>query len=122
VPSDEGHSDISPDVLRLRVQHFPIPHLNPDGLPAVKAGGVDPDYLAWKQPADRQRFEASLAEPLLLAVDSDAVLSGKVAERREAADVICFRKKPPKIPAAIRSCNPFLASSTGISNSPAISV
>jgi len=50
--------------------------------------------FTWKEPADRQRLEPSLAEPLLLTVNSDMVLSGKVAEWREGADVISIGEQP----------------------------
>ncbi len=46
------------------------------GEPAVQTWAIDANRFSWKKPADRQRFKASLAEPLLLTVHSNPVLSG----------------------------------------------
>ena len=50
--------------------------LDPDGFPAIQTHGIDSYRLTGKEPADRQRFERSLAEPFLLSVDRDPVLGG----------------------------------------------
>ena len=62
-------------------QHFFIPHHHFHQVPTIKARSFDPDCLAWKEPADRQRFKSSLSEPLLLPVDRDPVLGWQVVER-----------------------------------------
>ena len=56
--------------------------------------GTHPYRLAREKPADRQRFESSLAEPFLLAVYGDPVLGGEIVERREGYDVIGSRVQP----------------------------
>jgi hypothetical protein len=46
-------------------------------------------YLfAREEPADRQRFESSLAEPFLPAVDGDAVMGGEVVKGCKRYDVV----------------------------------
>jgi len=44
--------------------------------------------FTWEKPADRQRFEPSLAKPLLLTIYSDVVLGGEVTEWRKRADIL----------------------------------
>ena len=53
-----------------------VAHYDGDGFTAIETGGIDPDLFARKQPADRQRFESSLREPLLLTVNGDTKLGG----------------------------------------------
>lgn len=54
----------------------------------IQTGEIHRYRFAREEPADRQRFESSLAEPLLPAVDGDAVLGGKVVEGRKGDDVV----------------------------------
>jgi len=54
----------------------------------VQTGEIHCYRLAREEPADRQRFESSLAEPFLLAVDGDAVMGGKVVEGCKGDDVV----------------------------------
>ena len=93
-PLFEGNGSVSNDALRLGLLNRPVFHLHPDGITAIQAGRIDPHALARKKPADRQRFEASLGSPFLLAVDRDAVLGGDMAEGREGTDVIGARGQP----------------------------
>lgn len=74
-PLPEGHGHVGHKPFRGGTEHSAVPHLDPHGFAAVEAGGVDSDCLIREEPADRQRLEGSLAEPLLLVVDCDPVLS-----------------------------------------------
>ena len=62
--------------FRIGIFDDAVAHFDGNGLTAIETRGVDADLFARKQPADRQRFERSLREPLLLAVDGDAKLGG----------------------------------------------
>ncbi len=80
-PLPEGDRHICHQSLGFALQDHSIPDFHTDGLPAIQTGRIDPDRLTRKQPADRQRFKPSLAEPLLLAVNSDTILRGEVVKR-----------------------------------------
>ena len=54
----------------------------------IQTGKIHRYRFTREEPADRQRFESSLAEPLLPAVDDDAVLGGQVVEGRKGNDVV----------------------------------
>ena len=60
-----------------------ILHLDPYGLATIKARRIDSYRLPRKEPADRQRFKRSLAEPLLLAVNGQAVMCRQIVEGGE---------------------------------------
>jgi len=91
-PFPEWHSHIPHQTLRISPQDLPVADLHLDGLAAVKTGCIDLDYFAREEPADRQRFEPSLAEPFLLPFDGDAVLGGKVVKWGEGGDIVRIRK------------------------------
>ena len=78
-PILKGNTRISHDTFRFCIQDCAIFHFHSDRRTAIQAGCIDLHGFTRKKPADRQRFESSLAEPLLLAVDGDAVLGGQVA-------------------------------------------
>ena len=81
---DEGEVGVSHDCRDIGRENFTISHLNRDFLVAIEAGAIYTDYLARKEPADRQRIESSLTEPLLFSVDRNTVLSrdaGKGCDR-----------------------------------------
>lgn len=65
----DGGDGVSRDRIRLHGQHLLIAHNNNHGLPAVETGRIHPYGLSRKEPANRQRFKASLGEPFLLPVD-----------------------------------------------------
>jgi hypothetical protein len=69
--------------LRLLDLDLSVLHLDPNGLAAIEAGGIDSYRLTGKEPADRQRFERSLAEPFLLSIDRQTVLGREIVERGE---------------------------------------
>ncbi len=60
------------------LQQLLVAEAQEHGLGTVQAARVDADLATGEQPADRQRLEASLAVPLLDAVDADQVLRGNV--------------------------------------------
>ena len=93
-PIPKGNTRISHDTFRFSVQNNTVFHFHFDRRTAIQTGRIDLHGFTRKKPADRQRFESSLAEPLLLTVDGDAVLGGKVAERRKRADVVGIGKQP----------------------------
>ena len=62
--------------FRIDLLDDAVTHSDGDGLSAIQTRGVDADFFARKQPADRQRFKRSLREPLLLTVNGDAKLGG----------------------------------------------
>jgi hypothetical protein len=82
-PFSERNIDECKDALRLGTLDHPVTHHHAYRLAAVQTGRVDGDGCTGKQPADRQRLEASLTEPLLLSMHGDPVLRGHVVERRE---------------------------------------
>ena len=71
-----------------------VAHFDGDGFAAIKTRGIDSNLLPRKQPADRQRFESSLREPLLLTVNGDPKLGGLIVERRKRGNQIRIWKKP----------------------------
>jgi len=94
VPLIERNGHISYDTLRINIQYLTISHLNTYRLPTVHANRIDLNFFTWKKPANCQRLEGSLAKPLLLTVHSDGILVGKVVERGQGNDEICFWKNP----------------------------
>ena len=58
------------------MKYAPISNLYANGESTVEARAIDTNRLTWKQPADRQRFKASLTEPFLLTVNGNPVMSG----------------------------------------------
>ena len=93
-PILKGNRGISHDTFRFSFQDCAILHFHSDWRTAIQTGSIDLHCFTREKPADRQRFESSLAEPLLLAVDGDTVLGGQAAERRERADVVGIGKQP----------------------------
>ena len=90
-------------------EHLLVVHLDHQVFATIQTGGVDPYRLAGKQPAHRQRLEASLGKPLLLAVDTDAVLRRQVVEGRKRDEIIRLRVQPGRDATAhqiMESCLP----------------
>ena len=63
-----------------------VTHFDGDGISTIETWGVDANPFPRKQPADRQRFESSLREPLLLAINGDAKLGRLIVERGKRDD------------------------------------
>jgi hypothetical protein len=93
-PAGEGDGHISRDALRGGGGYLAILHFHVKRQAAVKTGSSDLHRLAREEPAYSQRLEASLGEPFLFTRHGNAVLGGKVAEGRKAADVVRIRKQP----------------------------
>ena len=85
---------VTHDGFGLNGEKVFILHLNHHGLSAVQTVGVQTHLLAGKQPANRQRFEASLGEPFLLAVYGHAVLGRLVVEGWKGSDPVRLRMEP----------------------------
>jgi hypothetical protein len=62
-------------------EDFLVPHTDMDGLPAVKAVGVDMDLRTRKEPAHGQHFDPSLSVPFLLPIDCYTMMCRYVGER-----------------------------------------
>jgi hypothetical protein len=69
--------------LRISLFDDAVTHLYGDRFTAIETWGVNADFFSRKQPADRQRFESSLREPLLLPFNGDAKLGGLIVKRRK---------------------------------------
>jgi hypothetical protein len=93
-PFAEGNCHISCYFFGFCSDHLAVPHLHGNGRAAVQAGGIDANPFAWEEPADRQRFKASLAVPFLLAVDRNPVLGRQVVEGGKGGDVVSTREEP----------------------------
>lgn len=83
--------------FRFNRKHGLIPHLDHHGFPAIEARSVQPYRLPRKEPADRQRFKPSLAEPILPSVDGEAILSGQIVKWGEGDDIVGTRMEPGRI-------------------------
>ena len=73
---------------RIGLFNDAVTHFDRDRLTAIETWAINADPFARKQPADRQRFEGSLGEPLLLAFNGDAELGGLIVKRREGGNKI----------------------------------
>jgi hypothetical protein len=93
-PLPERYSHIADHILGFYLQNDSIPDLHVYGLSAIEAGGIDANRFAGKKPADRQRFEPSLAEPFLLTINCNAILGGKVVKRGKGGNEIRIGKEP----------------------------
>jgi len=93
-PISETNRHVTHYILRVSFPDGTILHFHSDRQTTIQTGGIDLYDLSREKPADRRRFKPSLGEPLLMAIDGDAVLGRKVAERRKRADVVGVRKQP----------------------------
>lgn len=93
-PVPDGNVHVGVDPPRLAPLNDSVAHLHPHGIPAVQTWGIDYDRLSRKQPADRQRLQSSLGEPLLVPVHGDAVLRGEVVKGGERGDQVRARVEP----------------------------
>ena len=80
-PLAERHGDMANDRVGLGGYDGAIPHFDVHRFTAIEARCINGYRFPRCEPADRQRFETSLAEPAVLVVNSDAVLGWEVAER-----------------------------------------
>jgi hypothetical protein len=93
--SPNGAVGVAYDRRGLYGRHLFVAHFHHHGFAAIQTRCINANRLAGEEPAHGQRFEPSLREPLLVAVDGDAVLRGLIVERRKRSDVIGLRMKPP---------------------------
>jgi len=75
-PFQKGNRHVPDQPFGIHIQDVPVLDLQMNWFTAIETGSVDLDCLAWEKPADRQRFEGSLAEPFLPATDGDSILIG----------------------------------------------
>ncbi len=75
-PFPQRNRHIGGDAFRIGMKYSPVSNLYGNGESAVQTWAIDANSLTWKKPADRQRFEASLAKPLLPTVHRNRVVSG----------------------------------------------
>ena len=80
--------------LGAHIEELRSSHAHADGLAALEAAGVDGDFFAGKKLAHGQRFEPSLAVPLLDTVHADEVVRRNTGERRPRGDVVGLRDQP----------------------------
>ena len=71
-----------------------VTHADADGLPTIQATGVDMDLRTREKPAHGQRFESSLAVPLLCLLDRHKIVGRHIGKRRPGLDIVCFFDKP----------------------------
>jgi len=100
VPFPHGNSHISYHPFRLDAEEDPVLYIHPDRQPTIQTRCIDPNGLPWKKPAHCQRLKRSLAKPLLLAVNRQAILSRKVIEGGKGDDRIRPWKYPGGDPSA----------------------
>jgi hypothetical protein len=83
-----SYRDINVTTYFIRALAFNDAVTNNDmyGLTAIQTRCIDLDRLTWKDPADRQGFKPSLRKPLLLSLNSNAILCGKVIKWRKRSD------------------------------------
>ena len=79
-PSIERNIHVTMDRSRAPAVYHPVTHHHAHWFTAIKTGRFDLNRFTWKDPADRQGFEASLREPSLVSVNGDAVLRGEIVE------------------------------------------
>lgn len=70
------------------IQDPAVPEHDLKRFTTVQTGEIHRYRFAREEPADRQRFESSLAEPFLPAVDGDAIMGGEVVEGCKGDDVV----------------------------------
>jgi hypothetical protein len=94
-PLRKRNGHIGNHFLRIGLQYHPIANFYMDRFTAIQTGRVYLYCFTRKKPADRQRFEGSLAEPFLLTVDGDAKLGGLIVEGRKGSNEIRVGGQPP---------------------------
>jgi len=87
-PLPERHGHVGHQTFRLGSKDLPVSNLHSNRKPAIETGDIDLNRFSGEEPADRQRFKTSLAEPFLLSFNGDSILSRKVVERGKRGDVI----------------------------------
>jgi len=76
VPFPKGDGHIPHDLFRFDNEEFPIFDLHMNGFPTIQTGAINPNRLAREEPANCQRLEPSLSEPVLLLLNRNPVMGG----------------------------------------------
>ena len=82
-PFSQGECNITHYFCGFGLYDIPISQFHNHRIAAIQTNAVNSDGLPWKQPANCQRFKSSLAEPYLLAVNGNPVLSRNITEGRK---------------------------------------
>jgi len=94
-PFHERDRHVPDYLIRLGLDDFAVLDFHDDRLPTIQTGRIDANGFSRKEPADRQRLERSLAEPLLLAINRDAELILKAVERSKRHKNVGLGIHPP---------------------------
>lgn len=95
-PLQQRHGYVSNDLIGFGFFKLSVFDSDPDRFTAIQTGRVYLNRLARKEPADRQRFERSLAEPFLLSLNGDPVLVREVVKGRHGNENIRFWEEPAR--------------------------
>ena len=95
-PLQKRHGYMTNDPLGFGFLKLSVFDLDPDRFAAIQTGRIYLNCLTRKKPADRQRFERSLAEPFLPVVNSDPVLVREIVKWRHGNEKVCFREEPAR--------------------------
>jgi hypothetical protein len=79
-PLPNGHGDMSDQSLRFLNLDLTVLHLDTYRISTIETHRINSYRLSRKEPADRQRFKCSLAEPLLFAIDGQAVVCRQIVK------------------------------------------
>lgn len=71
-----------------------VTHADADRLPTIEAMGIDTNLSTGEEPAHGQRFEASLAVPLLFPLDRHKKMGRYIGKRCPGLDVVCVLCEP----------------------------
>ena len=82
--------------FRYTEYNIAVTHFDDDWVLTIRAGRLYSDHFTWKQPAHGQRFQPSLAKPLLLSLNADLVVVRTVREWAERHDRVVL-VEPPRI-------------------------
>jgi hypothetical protein len=97
-PFPKRNRDIGHVSRGVFIQYFAVSEHHSEWFTAIETRKIYGYRLARKEPADRQRFKSSLAEPFLLPIYGDMVLGGKIIERGEGNNEISSRGEPSWYP------------------------
>ena len=95
-PPSDREGDIADHAFWVHPLDLAVLYLHPYRLTAIEAYRIDLYRLSGKEPADRQRFKRSLAEPLLFPVYRQAVMGRKIIEGRKGYDGVPLGEEPPR--------------------------
>jgi hypothetical protein len=79
---------------RVNFQDLLVTHPYEDGFTTIQTPSVDTDLRTREEPAHGQRFESSLAVPLLFPPYGHKIMGRHIRKRRPGLNVICVFNKP----------------------------